>query len=299
MKSKKPIRVYLYTAFALIMLIMSWESNLASAALMNPTIPDQSIRIRILANSDRVEDQWIKKEIRDAITANVNGWNLSSEQIEDARNEVNRRLPELNKLVGALLAKYDFTYGYEVELSKVHFPSKIFGRVTYPSGEYEALRVTLGEGKGQNWWCVLFPPLCFGSAVKAVDENTVEVDGEEKAKEKQEKKAKEKDKQEKKEQEQQKEQGKEQERGQEQEEEQEQEQEQGKEKEKEKEEKKAELGNQEGEEGSGSARASDNSSSSEDRIYQAPVQDGDDVEVKFFLWEVAKKVGGFFKNLFS
>jgi stage II sporulation protein R len=160
-------RVYLYSAFALIMLIMSWEANLASAALLNATIPEQSIRIRILANSDRVEDQWFKKEVRDAITAHVNTWNLSSDNIAEARNEVNRHLPQLRELVGAMLAKYNLAYGYKVELGNVHFPAKIFGQTTYPAGEYEALRVTLGDGEGQNWWCVLFPPLCFGSAIKA------------------------------------------------------------------------------------------------------------------------------------
>jgi stage II sporulation protein R len=219
MRTRKLNRVYLYTAFALIMLIMSWESNLASAALMNATIPEQSIRIRILANSDRVEDQWIKKEIRDAITANVNTWSLTSEHIEDARNEVNRHLPELGELVRSLLAKYNYTYGYQVELGKVHFPTKIFGHTTYPAGEYEALRVTLGEGQGQNWWCVLFPPLCFGSAIKATDG--------------------------------------------------------------------IELGK--GHDGN----------STTTRVYQAPVQDGDDVEVKFFVWEQSKKFGGFIKGLFS
>jgi len=251
MRDSKQARVYVYITFALIMLIVSWESNLASAALMNPTIPENSIRIRILANSDRVEDQWIKKEIRDAITAQVNSWSLSSDQIEAARNEVNSRLPELSEIVGALLAKYDFTYGYQVELKKVHFPAKVFGHVTYPAGEYEALRVTLGAGQGQNWWCVLFPPLCFGSAIKAtaaeVDDSKLGLDAEESSDKKETARSS-------------------------------------------KSLKVNEISN------SGMDKDGDPSSA---RIYQAPVQDGDDVEVKFFLWELLKNIGGFVKNLFS
>lgn len=248
MGTRKQARAYLYIAFALIMLIVSWESNLASAALLNPTIPEQSIRIRILANSDSVEDQWIKKEIQGAITANVNSWSLSSEQIDDARNEVNSHLPELRALVGSILAKYNFAYGHQVELSKVHFPAKVFGHVTYPAGEYEALRITLGKGQGQNWWCVLFPPLCFGSAIKATaaeEKEVVEIVDKKKIVNNSSQNAKVTDK---------------------------------------------------------SESAQDNKSSenpSTARMYQAPVQDGDDVEVKFFLWELVKKSGGFFKHLFS
>src|SRR5690554_4306574 len=98
MRTTPQARLYLYISFALIMLIMSWEANLASAALTNSTIPEQAIRIRILANSDRVEDQWMKKEVQDAITASVSSWSLDSKSIEDARSEVNDHLPELNAL---------------------------------------------------------------------------------------------------------------------------------------------------------------------------------------------------------
>jgi stage II sporulation protein R len=222
MKARTFNRVYLYIAFALIMLIMSWEANLASAALLNATIPEQSIRIRILANSDRVEDQWIKKEIRDAITAQVNTWNLSKDNIADARNEVNRHLPQLHELVGAMLAKYNLAYGYEVELGNVHFPAKVFGQTTYPAGEYEALRVTLGEGEGQNWWCVLFPPLCFGSAIKAAATD--------------------------------------------------------------------------GEIRSDAMHNGEMGASISTRVYEAPVQDDDDVKVKWYVWEKTKKLGGSVKG---
>lgn len=157
-----------YALFALVILVVSWESNLASAALLAPTIPEESIRIRILANSDSPEDQWIKREIQHRITAEVNSWHAAYTDIESARAIIREKLPELERVVGEELARYGYQYGHEVELGQVYFPAKVFGKETYPAGEYEALRITLGAGEGENWWCVMFPPLCFGGGtVKA------------------------------------------------------------------------------------------------------------------------------------
>lgn len=165
---ERPKRAYGYLFFALIMLIMSWENSLASAALLTPTIPEQSIRIRILANSDSVEDQWVKKEVRKAVEDAINDWNKSYDTIEEARASIRMHLPEMKSLVDERLMKYGFQYGFQIKLGKVDFPAKVFGEETYPAGQYETLLITLGAGNGQNWWCVMFPPLCFGNgAVKA------------------------------------------------------------------------------------------------------------------------------------
>jgi stage II sporulation protein R len=158
------IRPYMYIAFAIIVLLASWESNRASAALVEQTIPQESIRLRILANSDAPREQWIKREIRDAVNARIAGWVQGPQEIEEARRQINSRLPELNDLVGKMLSANGFDYGYNVELGSVPFPTKMYGDKVYPAGDYEALLITLGEGKGQNWWCVLFPPLCFVDA---------------------------------------------------------------------------------------------------------------------------------------
>jgi stage II sporulation protein R len=151
-----------YMLFAIAVLLMSWESSLANAALLSPTIPQESIRIRILANSDSVQDQWVKREVREALTEEINQWAGAYADIEDARNAVRERLPQMERTVSELLQRYGYAYGATVELGRVEFPVKVFGGETYPAGLYEALRITLGEGKGENWWCVMFPPLCFG-----------------------------------------------------------------------------------------------------------------------------------------
>lgn len=165
---------YYYIAFAIILLMTCWEAqkdqvvvyaSSEQASIQNVgsdvTIPKESIRLRILANSDSPSDQWVKREVRDAIVEQMNQWVQGPHTIEEAREVVHGHLPELEAVVGATLQKYGFTYDYKVELGTVPFPMKMYGNQIYPAGDYEALRVSIGKAEGQNWWCVLFPPLCF------------------------------------------------------------------------------------------------------------------------------------------
>ncbi|WP_179281269.1 stage II sporulation protein R [Paenibacillus sp. XY044] len=148
----------------LFMIAMMWDSQKTDAAVAGGPIPQESIRLRILANSDNPDDQLVKREIRDAVVAEMDGWVQELEDpqsLEQARATIRERLPELNELVGRELEKRGIHYDYNVELGVVPFPTKLYGGTVYPAGNYEALRITLGAGNGQNWWCVLFPPLCF------------------------------------------------------------------------------------------------------------------------------------------
>lgn len=135
----------------------------APTVLANGTvvIPDEAIRLRILANSDQDEDQQIKRKIRDAINKEVNQWVASLTSIEEARSLIQNRIPEIEQIVKQVLIEGEKEQPFTVEFNKVDFPTKLYGQYLYPAGNYEAILVTLGEGKGANWWCVLFPPLCF------------------------------------------------------------------------------------------------------------------------------------------
>ncbi|MCY9660428.1 stage II sporulation protein R [Paenibacillus chondroitinus] len=155
----------LFVAFALIVMITSWESNRTNAAVISPTIPEESIRLRILANSDSAQDQALKREIRDAIIERMQGWVVGPHSLDEARAVVLAHLPEFDELVGQMIEARGYSYTHTVELGKVPFPTKMYGNEVYPAGDYEALRVTIGSGEGQNWWCVLFPPLCFVDSV--------------------------------------------------------------------------------------------------------------------------------------
>ncbi|MBB3908297.1 stage II sporulation protein R [Anoxybacteroides rupiense] len=135
-------------------------------------IPDQAIRLRILANSDSDEDQALKRKVRDAVNEQINGWVAHLTSFSQAEQVIRLHLPDIEKTVADVLKKEKSDQTYHVQFGKVHFPTKIYGNYIYPAGEYQAILITLGEGKGANWWCVLFPPLCFldfsnGEAVKA------------------------------------------------------------------------------------------------------------------------------------
>ncbi|NBI30638.1 stage II sporulation protein R [Chengkuizengella marina] len=167
---------YIYLSFVLIMLFMNWEYQQAHATLIENTIPEESIRLRILANSDSARDQWIKGEIRNEIVNYMNDWVIKPNQITDARAMVMSHMNQIEALVGKVLQDNGFGESYSVELGEFDFPTKMYGNKVYPAGVYEALRVIVGEGQGQNWWCVLFPPLCFvdvttGEAITQEDVN--------------------------------------------------------------------------------------------------------------------------------
>ncbi|EES74727.1 stage II sporulation protein R [Paenibacillus sp. oral taxon 786 str. D14] len=156
--------------FSIVMLMMSWEGQMVDTAAAAGSqavisqIPQESIRLRILANSDGAADQLVKRRVRDAVVEQMNGWVAQLENpqsLEEARQVIREHLPAIEEQVGQTLKQYGKNYDYQVELGTVPFPTKMYGGAVYPAGDYEALRVTLGEGKGKNWWCVLFPPLCF------------------------------------------------------------------------------------------------------------------------------------------
>ncbi|SDS96303.1 stage II sporulation protein R [Paenibacillaceae bacterium GAS479] len=157
-----PFRMsYLYLFVCLAVLMMSWETARNDAAIAQGDIPNEAIRLRILANSDSAVDQATKRVVRDAIVSELNSWAAEPESIEEARYVIQSRMAAIEAVIAERLQARGFSYGFTAELGMAEFPTKVYGEKVYPAGEYEALRITLGEGKGQNWWCVLFPPLCF------------------------------------------------------------------------------------------------------------------------------------------
>lgn len=140
-------------------------------------IPDEAIRLRILANSDDEADQRIKRLVRDEVNSYINQLVLTIDDIVEARNLIKEHVPKLEEIVASTLASENVAPIYTVDYrSDVAFPVKMYGNYIYPAGEYEAVLITLGDGVGANWWCVLFPPLCFldfsnGATVADSDED--------------------------------------------------------------------------------------------------------------------------------
>ncbi|EJS75664.1 stage II sporulation protein R [Bacillus cereus] len=135
-------------------------------------IPKEAVRLRILANSDSDKDQALKRKVRDEVKAQIDGWVADLTSFEEARKVIQSHIPEIEKTVANTLKKEGSKETFQVKFSKnVKFPTKVYGNFIYPAGEYEAVLITIGEGEGANWWCVLFPPMCFldfssGTAVR-------------------------------------------------------------------------------------------------------------------------------------
>lgn len=159
-------------------------------------IPDEAIRLRILANSDSEEDQAIKRLVRDRVNEEVTSWVAHMTDIEEARSLIENNIDEVEAVVGEVLEEEGAADSFTVEYGKnILFPAKIYDNFLYPQGEYEAILITIGEGEGSNWWCVLFPPLCFldfsfGSTVQAEEQELDEEEKEDEEKEKEEEKPK-------------------------------------------------------------------------------------------------------------
>ncbi len=118
-------------------------------------IPDESIRFRVIANSNSEEDQNLKIEIKNAVEKEMNRLMTEAKTIEEARNLIKNDLDKIHNIVK------NYNVSYQMNFGENYFPEKIYKGVTYKEGNYESLVITLGNGTGKNWWCVMFPPLCL------------------------------------------------------------------------------------------------------------------------------------------
>ena len=124
-------------------------------------INNKLIRFHVIANSDYPEDQDLKLKIRDKILEEMGDEFARSTSVEDSRQIIEANINRIVDLAKGEIAKSGKGYDVIATLGQDKFPTKSYGDLTLPSGEYEALKVVIGEGKGKNWWCVMFPPLCF------------------------------------------------------------------------------------------------------------------------------------------
>ncbi|MDM5210140.1 stage II sporulation protein R [Peribacillus sp. NJ4] len=124
-------------------------------------IPDEAIRLRILANSDTEKDQAVKRLIRDQVNEDITKWVEELTSLDEARDVITSHLPDIQATAEAVIKEHGLEQSVKVDFGQAEFPTKLYGQYLYPAGDYEAVIITLGEGEGANWWCVLFPPLCF------------------------------------------------------------------------------------------------------------------------------------------
>ncbi len=132
-------------------------------------VRDSVVRLHILANSDSTADQTLKLKVRDAVTAAAADWPTVAADADEAAALARERLPRIQAIAQETVAAAGYDYPVTVKLADTYFTTRRYDTVTLPAGVYRAVQVTIGEGKGQNWWCVMYPPLCVGGAADGLD----------------------------------------------------------------------------------------------------------------------------------
>lgn len=118
-------------------------------------------RLHVIANSDSNEDQDLKYKVRDSLINYMKKITSNITTKEEAIKIVKEHISDFENIAQTVVFENGFNYAVNIEIGKFDFPTKTYGDVSFPSGYYDALRVKIGEAEGQNWWCVMFPPLCF------------------------------------------------------------------------------------------------------------------------------------------
>ncbi len=124
-------------------------------------IPDEAIRFRIIANSNSIDDQNVKIIIRNEVENKLLSLLNDSKTIDESRNIIKNNMKNIDQIVNNKLKELNYNQKYTIKYGKNYFPSKKYKGIRYKSGTYESLVITLGKGDGNNFWCVLFPPLCL------------------------------------------------------------------------------------------------------------------------------------------
>ena len=122
---------------------------------------DSLIRIHVLANSNSETDQQLKLQVKDDVVRYLQPMLEQSHSIEESRTIIQNHMPQIEQTARRTLQQQNSDYDVTLQYGHFDFPVKYYGCFSLPSGNYEALRILIGSGQGRNWWCVLFPPLCF------------------------------------------------------------------------------------------------------------------------------------------
>lgn len=156
------------TLFIIISIIITYVI-IGNVVVANNIIPDDAIRIRIIPNSNSEYDQNIKYKVKETMENDMKNLLTNVKNIDDARNIIKNNLDGIQDNISKTLQKNDYDLPFNVNFGFNYFPKKEFKGIVYKEGYYESVVVTLGSGLGDNWWCVLFPPLCMIEAEESAD----------------------------------------------------------------------------------------------------------------------------------
>ena len=151
------------TCIILLILLASFiiVSAYSYVSAVSYDIADSVFRLHVIANSDSAEDQALKYKVRDSLLNYMNSLVTSTTSKDEAMEIVTNNIDNFKNIAEATIKENGYNYSVNITVGKHSFPTKYYGDVSLPAGIYDALRVEIGSASGQNWWCVMFPPLCF------------------------------------------------------------------------------------------------------------------------------------------
>lgn len=153
---------------AFLLFIYTTICAISYAKSVSEDLENSVFRLHVIANSDSKEDQNLKYIVRDKLLQYMNSYLSNTSTKEDAIKIANEHLDEFKQVAINTIKEQGYSYNVNVKVGNFEFPTKKYGDISLPAGFYDALRVEIGEAKGQNWWCVMFPPLCFVDVTSGV-----------------------------------------------------------------------------------------------------------------------------------
>ncbi|HHT57625.1 stage II sporulation protein R [Herbinix luporum] len=162
-KNNNRIRVFFLLALLIISYTLTQILHLykSKPSRLQEEIAKEIIRFHVVANSDSDEDQNLKYQVKDAVLKTLYPYLKDVDNINHARAILKEKLPLIEEVASKVIKDKGYTYSVLASYSNCYFPLKVYGDYTFPPGTYQAVQVKIGKAQGKNWWCVMFPPLCF------------------------------------------------------------------------------------------------------------------------------------------
>jgi len=149
---------------ALIIMFLFVYSSIQMVAAQEGNLADSVLRLHVIANSDDPADQALKLAVKNEIVQFMKAEFIDTADAAAAKELAQKDIPRIKAIAEAKIKASGYDYPVQVYVGEFDFPTKSYGNMVFPQGNYQAVRVIIGEGQGKNWWCVLFPPLCLVSS---------------------------------------------------------------------------------------------------------------------------------------
>lgn len=178
MRTKKKMTGYLFFGMMMGLFVFTGYTYL-KADYLQKQIAEKVLRFHVLANSDSEEDQNLKLKVRDEVGSYMQQLYAENDAAESGLDVceavIQEHLEEIEQTAERIVVREGYDYAVHASIVRTEFPVKTYGAYTFPAGEYEALRLTIGNGEGHNWWCVMYPNMCFVDGMyEVVDEEAEE-----------------------------------------------------------------------------------------------------------------------------